>query len=127
MIASSADDEREFVRTLSGRRQPGNIESTAPYDAEEEIVKVENDSPGFILLDRNMPGTDGLAVVRRVEIGHPRIQTIILTGHGSNAEERLPLQRRAFALLHKPVDVNVLIEPTQAAHGRTTGTVKVGT
>ncbi len=119
------DDEKEFVHTLSERLQTRNIESTVAYGGEEALVKVETEEPEVMVLDLRMPGIDGLEVLRRVKAGHPVTEIIILTGHGSDTEERLAFELGAFAYLRKPVDINVLIETMQAAHRKPAGANEV--
>ncbi len=88
-------------------------------------MKVKTEEPEVIILDLKMPGIDGFEVLRRVKAGHPETEIIILTGHGSDTEERLAFELGAFAYLRKPVDINVLIETMQAAHRKTAGANKV--
>jgi DNA-binding response OmpR family regulator len=114
------DDEKEFVQTLSERLATRDIASSIAYDGEEALARVDADSPEVMVLDLKMPGIDGLQVLRRVKAGHPQIEVIILTGHGSEAEERLAFDLGAFAYLHKPVDIEVLAEHMQAAHRQAT-------
>jgi DNA-binding response OmpR family regulator len=47
---------------------------------------------------------------------HPATEVIILTGHGSDAEEKLAEEIGAFAYLRKPVDIEVLAETMKAAY-----------
>jgi DNA-binding NtrC family response regulator len=63
-----------------------------------------------MVLDLRMPGMGGLEVLERVKKNFPRLEVIILTGHGSEEEEREAERLGAFAYLHKPVDFNDLME-----------------
>jgi two-component system response regulator CpxR len=110
------DDEKEFVHTLSERLQTRNIESSVVYDGEQAIDFVNKDEPNVIVLDLMMPGIDGLEVLRRVKRDHPRVEVIILTGHGSEKEERTAEELGAFAYLHKPVDIDVLARTMNEAY-----------
>jgi len=55
-------------------------------------------------------------VLRRVKKEHPAVEVIILTGHGSEKEEKLALELGAFAYLQKPVEIDVLAETMKAAY-----------
>ncbi|MBN1212288.1 MAG: response regulator [candidate division Zixibacteria bacterium] len=110
------DDEKEFVHTLSERLQTRNIESSVVYDGEQAIDFVKKDEPNVIVLDLMMPGIDGLEVLRRVKRDHPKVEVIILTGHGSEKEERIAEELGAFAYLHKPVDIDVLARVMNEAY-----------
>jgi len=112
------DDEKEFVHTLSERLTARNLESTVAYDGEQALSMVENDAPEVMVLDLKMPGIDGLEVLRRVKKQSPATEVIILTGHGSEAEEALAEELGAFAYLHKPVDIEVLARTMKEAYLR---------
>jgi len=112
------DDEKEFVHTLSERLQARSMSPAVAYDGEEALTKIEADQPDVMVLDLKMPGIDGLEVLRRVKQKHPRTEVIILTGHGSEAEETLAEQLGAFAYLRKPVDVDILTDTMKKAYGK---------
>ncbi len=110
------DDEQEFVHTLSERLQTRNIAPVIAYDGEGALEMVASDQPEVMVLDLKMPGIDGLEVLRRVKRTHPETEVIILTGHGSEAEERVAAELGAFAYLRKPVDIDVLTETMKEAY-----------
>ena len=112
------DDEREFVQTLSERLLSRNVGSAVAYSGEEALAIIESDEPEVVVLDLQMPGIDGIEVLRQVRKGHPDTQVIILTGHGSDREERLAEELGAFAYLRKPVDINVLSQTMKNAYAR---------
>lgn len=110
------DDERDFVDTLSERLRARDFDDTAiAYDGEQALSMMESDEPEVMVLDLRMPGIDGLEVLRRVKRQHPLTQVIILTGHGSDAEESLAAELGAFAYLRKPVNIEHLTETMNAA------------
>ena len=110
------DDEKEFVHTLSERLQTRRMQPAIAYDGEQALAMVASDEPEVIVLDLKMPGIDGIEVLRRVKRSHPRTEVIILTGHGSDAEETLAAELGAFAYLRKPVDIDELTETMKAAY-----------
>jgi two-component system response regulator CpxR len=110
------DDEQEFVQTLSERLETRSMAPVIAYDGEGALAMVESDQPEVMVLDLKMPGIDGLEVLRRVKRTHPETEVIILTGHGSEAEERVASELGAFAYLRKPVDIELLTETMKAAY-----------
>jgi CheY-like chemotaxis protein len=110
------DDEREFVHTLSERLRARDLEAAVVYDGEEALSFLESDEPEVMVLDLKMPGIDGIEVLRRVKRDHPKVEVIILTGHGSQREEDQARQLGAFAYLRKPVDIEQLTRTMQEAY-----------
>lgn len=110
------DDEKEFVHTLSERLETRNLQSSIVYDGEQALESVKRDEPDVMVLDLKMPGIDGLEVLRRVKQEHPRVEVIILTGHGSEREQTLAEELGAFAYLHKPIDIDLLTSTMREAY-----------
>jgi CheY-like chemotaxis protein len=109
------DDEREYVVTLSERLGMRNIPSDVAYDGPEALSYMKTTLPDVMVLDLRMPGMDGLEVLRRTRAEHPEIEIIVVTGHGSEADEKAARELGAFDYLNKPVDINILAERIQAA------------
>jgi len=112
------DDEKDFVHTLSERLQTRNLGSAIAYNGEEALAIIESDEPEVVVLDLQMPGIQGIEVLRRVKKGHPRTEVIILTGHGSDKEAEVAAELGAFAYLRKPVDIKVLSEKMREAYAK---------
>lgn len=110
------DDEKEFVHTLSERLQNRNLDNAVVYDGEEALDFIKDDEPEVIILDLKMPGIDGIEVLRRVKKDYENIEVIILTGHGSEREEKIANELGAFAYLQKPVDINLLSKTMKEAY-----------
>jgi two-component system response regulator CpxR len=110
------DDEREFVHTLSERLQARDLEAAIAYDGEEALSILEADEPEVMVLDLKMPGIDGIEVLRRVKRDYPKVEVIILTGHGSKKEETLAQELGAFAYLRKPVEIDLLTKTMKEAY-----------
>lgn len=109
------DDEREYVVTLSERLGMRDIASDVAYDGLEALTYVKTDLPDVMVLDLRMPGMDGLEVLRRTRADHPQVEVIVVTGHGSDADEKAVRELGAFDYLKKPVDINILAERIKAA------------
>ena len=104
------DDEKEFVSTLAERLQMRGIQPQVAFSGEEALEMLKRNVPDVMVLDLKMPGIDGLEVLRRVKKRHPRVQVIILTGHGSERDEAAARRLGAFDHLQKPVDLNDLVQ-----------------
>jgi len=119
------DDERQFAQTLSDRLHLREIGSVIAYDGESALDIIREDEPDVMILDLKMPGIDGIEVLKRVKLTNPKIEVIILTGQGSEADREQCMNLGAFAYLEKPVDVNVLSETIKKANEKLKQTRKI--
>jgi CheY-like chemotaxis protein/cytidylate kinase len=110
------DDERELVQTLSERLQLRDMGSAVAYDGASALKIVKEDEPEVMIIDLKMQGINGLEVLREVKQIRPEIEVIILTGHGSPADEEQCRRLGAFGYLQKPVDIEALSEMIKQAH-----------
>ena len=110
------DDERKFATTLSERLLMRDMGSVVAYDGESALKLLNRDDPEVMILDLRMPGIDGIAVLKRVKASRPGIEVIILTGHGSEEDEKICMALGAFAYLQKPVDIDVLSDTLKRAN-----------
>ncbi|PIE68625.1 MAG: response regulator [Deltaproteobacteria bacterium] len=112
------DDEREFVETLSERMLMRDMGSHVVYDGEQALEFVQEEEPEVMVLDLRMPGVDGYEVLRRIKKEHSRVEVIILTGHGSDADRSKCMEMGAFAYLEKPVNIDTLADTLKAAKAK---------
>jgi CheY-like chemotaxis protein len=100
-----ADDDVVLTRLLEQRLRDRGYDVRIAHDALQAWQMVRRESPDLILLDINMPGGTGLAVLRRLKNNQSirRVPVIVITA----AEEQPLLQQilalKPDALLRKPV------------------------
>jgi two-component system response regulator AtoC len=70
------------------------------------IDAVAGDLPDIAVLDLNLPDIDGIELLRRLRLAHPRIEAILLTGDYSTDAAVAAIKAGASDYLTKPVDVN---------------------
>jgi len=112
------DDEHEFVQTLSERLNTRNYGSYPVFDGAQALEFLDNDVPDVMVLDLKMPGMGGVEVLRQTKLVNPGIEIIILTGHGSEEDEKTCLELGAYAYLRKPIDILQLTEIIDEAYAR---------
>jgi DNA-binding response OmpR family regulator len=110
------DDEEEFVNALAERLELRRLAPRVAFDGESALRMVRDDPPEVMVLDLKMPGIDGVEVLRRVKRVWPRVQVVILTGHGSERDEETVRRLGAFECLQKPVDIADLVETLRKAY-----------
>jgi len=110
------DDEKEFVETLSERIRMRDHKSDVALDGEEALKLMDDDLPDVVVLDLKMPGIDGMEVLRRIRKAYPNVQVIMLTGHGSDKDEKEARKLGAFEYLQKPVEIDTLMKKIKKAY-----------
>jgi len=61
-----------------------------------------------ILSDINMPGMDGLALLREIRARHPELPVMMVTAYGDEERRRCAAEAGAAEFLTKPVDFDLL-------------------
>ncbi|WP_027370290.1 response regulator [Desulfovermiculus halophilus] len=121
------DDEKDFVNSLSERIQMRELDSKIAYDGEQALELVTDEIPDVVVLDLRMPGIDGLEVLERLKKKYPKVQVIILTGHGSDEDERISKRLGAYDYLQKPVSIDKLIRSIKGAYQNLQDTMSAAT
>ena len=110
------DDEEKFVKTLSERIQLRDQKSDIALNGEQALKRVGEDTPDVMVLDLKMPGMDGLEVLRRIKEAYPEVQVIMLTGHGTERDEKEARRLGAFEYLQKPIGIESLMQHIKRAY-----------
>ncbi|EIZ78687.1 response regulator receiver protein [Novosphingobium sp. Rr 2-17] len=79
------------------------------------LAEIETLGPGCILLDYDMPGRNGLSVLREISQLAPKFGAIILTGQGATSIAVQAWKLGALDFLEKPCDPNTLFEVVDRA------------
>jgi CheY-like chemotaxis protein len=79
---------------------------------EEGLRRVAEIGPELIVIlsDINMPGMDGLALLREIKRRRPELPVVMVTAYGDDERMRVAEQLGAAAFLPKPVDFDRLKE-----------------
>ena len=79
--------------------------------AEEALEKLENGiEPQLIVIlsDINMPGMDGLALLREIKCRRPELPVMMVTAYGDDERRRSASEHGAAEFITKPVDFGLL-------------------
>jgi DNA-binding response OmpR family regulator len=110
------DDEIDFATTLSKRLRLRGMGVDVVHDGQQALDYVHKREPDVMVLDLKMPGLPGMEVLARLSTANPDLQVIILTGHGTDLEEKEARRLNAFDYLRKPTDIYTLADRIQAAY-----------
>jgi CheY-like chemotaxis protein len=104
------DDEAALVRSIAKYLDsfPGEYRVFCAYSGEEGLAILRNQAVDVLLTDVNMPGLDGIEVVRLALEMRPEIRVIVMTAFGSPELEAVALREGAMRFVHKPLDLEDL-------------------
>ncbi|SEI77341.1 two component transcriptional regulator, LuxR family [Sphingomonas sp. OV641] len=112
-IVDDDDPVRASLQSLLSVRKNLLIRSFRSGDA--FLEQVEELDPGVLLLDFNMPGSNGLDVLRALRPYGSRFVAIILTGQGNIEMAVQAMKAGAMDFLEKPYDPGVLLQLVESA------------
>ncbi len=93
----------------------GDFECETTDTATEAYRKVEEQEFDLLVIDRKLPDTDGVYLLRQIRARNIMTPAIIITGHPSVATAAEALQWEAYDYLVKPFGVRELLEKAQRA------------
>jgi CheY-like chemotaxis protein len=71
-----------------------------------------------ILSDINMPGMDGLTLLREIKNRWPELPVMMVTAYGDDERRRIADEHGAAEFINKPVDFDLLKKQLQSLPGR---------
>jgi DNA-binding NtrC family response regulator len=77
------DDEIPFVANLLKILSRRGYDVTTAHDGDSALRIVQEREFDVVILDQNMPGKDGISVLRELKMKQPHLEVVILTGYGS--------------------------------------------
>ncbi len=112
------DDEEEFVETLAQRLEVRDLDVSTALNGADALERLEDREIDVVVLDLQMPGVDGLQVLRSIKERKPLIEVIMLTGHATVETAIEGMKLGAFDFLIKPTETEELLEKIARAFGR---------
>lgn len=112
------DDERDFVEMLALRLEAVGEEVTPAYSGAECLEILADRDMDVVILDIKMPGMDGIQTLREIKRRFPRVEVIMMTGHGTLEAAREGQALGAYDYLVKPADFNELLAKLRDAGER---------
>jgi DNA-binding NtrC family response regulator len=98
------DDEELYRRALERILKRVGHSVTTARDASEALAIVSDQPLDLVLADIQMPGINGLELVRQVHEINPDLPCIVVTGYGTPQNSVEALRAGAFWYLEKPFD-----------------------
>ncbi|MEJ2199563.1 MAG: sigma-54 dependent transcriptional regulator [Desulfuromonadaceae bacterium] len=103
------DDEPLICWSLEKYLKKHGYEVSTAADGEEALKQVKEDPPDLILLDIQLPGIDGLAVLERVKAAEEDIVVIMVTALEVVETAVKAMRMGAYDYLNKPFNLDELV------------------
>ena len=98
------DDEPVVLQLFSRVLSEKGLRTRTASSAEEALKLLEEGGIACVLADKNMPGMDGIEMLRRVREAQPHCAFIVMTGYASTESAIEALRLGAVDYLQKPFD-----------------------
>lgn len=98
------DDEPVVLDILERALPAHGLTIRTARSADEAIALLDREGFGCILADKNLPGLDGIELVRRVRRSQPYCACIVMTAYSSMESAVAALRLGAVDYLEKPFD-----------------------
>src|SRR5215831_7104588 len=102
------EDEKILADSMALYLERHAYATAVAYAGEESLQLAEENSPDVMVVDIQLPGIDGLEVLRRIREASPSTEVVMITAYASIATAVEAMKRGAFDYLSKPVDLDEL-------------------
>jgi two-component system response regulator RegA len=103
------DDNDAFRTTLQGSLRRRGVRASTAATAVEGLAALEDQVVDLVVLDYQMPRTDGLAALPRFRHAAPEAAIVLLTGFGDIPLAVAAVKEGADTVLTKPIDADRLL------------------
>ena len=112
------DDDRSIRWVIERAMSQAGMNCESFPSADDMLAAMGQREPDVVISDIRMPGTDGLALLARLQTEHPQIPVIITTAHSDLDSAVASFEEGAFEYLPKPFDVDEMIATVERARAQ---------
>lgn len=104
-----ADDEPDILKLIELYLKRVGYAVVLAANGLEALEKAQQENPDLIILDRMMPGMDGLSVCRELRRNSSQVGILMITGLGADDDQRSGLEAGADDYMVKPFALRELV------------------
>ncbi|WP_067863068.1 sigma-54-dependent transcriptional regulator [Neptuniibacter marinus] len=109
-------DDEKHIRLAAGQAlELGGYDVTALETAEQALNIITSDWPGILITDINLPGIDGLDLMKQVVALDATLPVILITGHGDISMAVSAMRDGAYDFIEKPFSSELLLDVVRRA------------
>lgn len=109
-------DDEHHIRLAAGQTlELAGYEVTTLERAESVLERIDEDWPGVVVTDINLPGMDGLELMRRIHQIDADLPVILITGHGDISMAVGAIREGAYDFIEKPFAAELLLDVVRRA------------
>ena len=113
LIVEDSPDNMKLFRTILSLK---GHEVTGLSGGDGLLEAIEKGSPELVLMDIQLPGKDGFALLQEIrKAGMPRVRVIALTAHAMTGDRERALEAGFDGYITKPIDIRNFPEQVQKA------------
>lgn len=109
------DDDRSARALLERVLQRAGHTVTLVDNAEQGLSALSAGGFDLLITDKNLPGTDGLEVLRQARAKQPAMRAILVTGFPTSETRSHARDLGVFSYVTKPFGVNEILDICDAA------------
>jgi len=99
------DDEQSVRYSFRKLFNSSNYTFCEASNADEAIISFKKERPNLVILDIEMPGRDGIQVLKELKELSPKTPVIIITAYGSGDRVIKAMKYGAYEYIEKPFDI----------------------
>ena len=119
VVDDEPDVETLFCQHFRRDLRAGRFTMEFAYSASAALDRIENAAEASLILilsDINMPGMDGLSLLREIKKRRPDLPVMMLTAYADEERRRRAAEYGAAEFVTKPVDFDFLKERLRRLH-----------
>jgi len=109
------DDELSIRTSLASILEDEDYEVWTAKDGEDTLQLLKTRQPDLVLLDIWMPKMDGLEVLERIKATYPKLEVVMISGHGNVETAVKATKLGAYDFIEKPLSLEKTLLVVQHA------------
>ncbi|MBI3615687.1 MAG: response regulator [Candidatus Omnitrophica bacterium] len=111
------DNEANITITLEWFFQTKGYKVLRAFYGEQALEQIEKGHPSVVILDLQMPGVNGIAVLEQIRNQYPGVKVVVVTGYVERYQKELE-RLHPEAIKVKPVPLGELVQTVETLFGK---------